>query len=435
MANISKGIHQLYNDDPVKADEYVFGRTSDPVSRRGFLTGLATMSAVLGGEVVFGKQMPAGLIPASLAFTDEPFKIPGKNSGLTVLNDRPINAETPAHLLDDKITPGEMLFVRNNGHPPHQIDAQSWTLTVGGESAQQSKTYTINQLKERFQSHSLQITLECGGNGRAEFDPPARGNQWTTGAVGCPRWTGVRLADVLEDCGIKEDAVYLAFVGADTHLSGDPEKLPISRGVPVQKALEPESLIAWGLNGEDLPLMNGYPLRLVIGGYPGSVSGKWLKQLLIRDRVHDGPKMTGKSYRVPSNPVEPGAKVPDKQFVIIENMPVKSLVTYPKSGILHPQDQKLEVRGHAWAGHDEVSALDVSIDFGQTWQQAELTKPVNRYAWQHFKTKVSFPKKGYYEIWARATNSKNRMQPMVIPGWNPKGYLNNACHRIGVRAV
>ena len=142
--------------------------------------------------------------------------------------------------------------------------------------------------------------------------PPASGNQWSTGAIGCPEWTGVRLQDVLDDVGIKDDAVYVAYYGADTHASGDPNKVPISRGVPLAKALEDETLIAWAMNGEDIPPMNGYPLRLVCAGWPGSVSGKWLKKIVVRDRVHDGPKMTGTSYRVPCKPVAPGTSCPTR---------------------------------------------------------------------------------------------------------------------------
>jgi DMSO/TMAO reductase YedYZ molybdopterin-dependent catalytic subunit len=265
--------------------------------------------------------------------------------------------------------------------------------------------------------------------------PPASGNQWSTGAVGCPVWTGVRLRDVLKHVGLKDDAVYVAYYGADRHASGDTSKVPISRGVPLQKALEDESIIAWAMNGEDMPLHNGHPLRMVCGGWPASVSGKWLKKIVVRDRVHDGAKMTGTSYRVPCKPVAPGSVVPDDEMCIIEAMPVKSLITFPKSGIEHRQAEALEVRGHAWAGDDRIRRVDVSIDFGATWRKARLERPANRLAWQHWQADVEFPQAGYYEVWARATDASGRAQPMVMPAWNPKGYLNNACHRIAVLAV
>lgn len=429
------GIHALYGKDPLLADELVFGRTTCKSSRRGFLTGLSTMSALLGAEIVFGRYMPAGLIPAALAEESGAFVIEGKHPGLLILNDKPVNAETPAHLLDDAITPADRLFIRNNGIPPQVVDLGKWTLTVDGESAAKRKNYGLAELKTRFKHQRYQLTIECGGNGRSEYNPPAQGNQWTTGAVGCPEWTGVRLADVLDDCGIKEDAVYIAYYGADKHISGDPTQIPISRGVPISKALEKESLLAWQINGQDLPLMNGFPLRLVMSGWPASVCGKWLQRISIRNKEHDGPKMGGLSYRVPCESVAPGATVAEEDMCIIEAMPVKSLVTYPKSGVVHEFGEAFAVRGHAWAGDLSVKRVDVSIDFGQTWQRTRLSRPANRLAWQQWSSAIEFPGKGYFEVWARATDSKGKAQPMIVPGWNPKGYLNNACHRIAVKLV
>jgi len=431
------GIHELYRRDPLRADRLLWGREPDPLTRRGFLRrgGLAAMAAVLGTPIVFAEHYPAGLIPAVLADNEAPFVLPGKHPELVVLNDRPVNAETPPHLLDDELTPGDLFFVRNNGLPPEEsaIDPQTWTLSIDGEAARTPQSYTLPELKARFPQHTYQLTLECGGNGRKEFNPPAKGNQWSTGAVGCAAFTGVRLRDVLEDAGIAAEAVYIGYYGKDIHLSGDPAKEPISRGVPMSKALEDESLIAWAMNGRDLPWLNGYPLRLVFGGWPASTSGKWLERIVIRDRVHDGEKMEGQSYRVPCRPVAPGAKVADEDMCIIESMPVKSLITYPKTGAMIKQGQRLDIRGHAWAGDLQVRAMHYSIDFGQTWQPCQLDPPANRLAWQHWRAKIDLPQKGYYEVWARATDSEGRAQPMLLPGWNPKGYLNNACHRIAVK--
>ena len=137
-------------------------------------------------------------------------------------------------------------------------------------------------------------------------------------------------------------------------------------------------------------------------------------------------------YSNPKYPVKPGASVPLKDMTIIESMPVKSLITNPQTGIEIKQKNKLEIRGHAWAGDRSVRELHVSIDFGQTWDKANLRKPVNAYAWQNWSTTVQFPTQGYYEVWARATDSAGVMQPMVVPGWNPSGYLNYAMHRIAV---
>lgn len=431
----TRGLHELYANDSLAADKLLWGRTTDPLSRRGFLkgSGLAAMSAAIGASIPFAEFLPGGLIPAALAQSDAPFEIPGK-SGLIVLNDRPLNAETPAHLLDDLITPTRHLFVRNNGVPP-ALDAgaaDTWVLEVAGESCARPQSFTVADLKSKFPVQTLQLQIECAGNGRSEFYPPATGNQWTTGAIGCPEWTGVRLADVLKYCGVGDDAVYVAYEAADSHLSGDPSKQAISRGVPLHKAMEKESMIAWAMNGEPLPLLHGYPLRMVCGGWSASVSGKWLKRILVRNKVHDGEKMLGLSYRMPCKPVAPGAKVEDDNMCIIGSMPVRSLVTFPQSGISHSLGLPLAVRGHAWAGDLRVAKVQTSMDFGATWHRAKLEMPANRLAWQRWSATLDFPQEGYYEIWARAVDSDGRSQPMVLPGWNPEGYLNNACHRIAV---
>jgi len=404
--------------------------------RRTFIkkSSLALLSGFVGTPIIFAKNLPKGMEPLGY-FDDDVFIIPGKDERLTVLNDRPINAETPPHLLDEEVTSSSLHFVRNNGLLPKKSDPKQWTLTIEGESAERSVSYSLSELKNKFDHYTYQLVLECGGNGRSEFNPPAKGNQWTLGAVGCSKWTGVRLKDVLNDVGLKNDAVYIGYYGKDIHLSQNPEKVVISRGIPLKKAMEEETLIAWEMNGEDIPEVNGFPLRLVVGGWPASTSGKWLSRIVVRNKVHDGPKMGGQSYRVPCESVAPNTKVEDEDMCIIESMPVKSLITYPKSGAIIREGKSLELRGHAWAGDLEVSKMEVSIDFGATWNQTVLQKPVNRLAWQHWKVSVQFPQKGYYEVWAKATDLKGAAQPMVVPGWNPRGYLNNACHRIAIKVL
>ena len=363
------------------------------------------------------------------------YNLPGKHPELKILNDKPINAETPPHLLNDRLTPGDKFFVRNNGIPPNKsnIDVTKWTLELGGESIRRSISYTLDELKNKFEHKSYNLVLECGGNGRSEFNPPAKGNQWTTGAMACAKWTGVSLKDVLLDAGLKKDAVYIGYYGADTHLSGDPNKEVISRGVPIEKAMQEESLIAWAMNDQDIPILNGYPLRLVFGGWPASCSGKWLKKIVVRNKEHDGKKMGGQSYRVPCKSVAPGSKVADKDMCIIESMPVKSLITYPKTGAMIPQGRSLTIKGHAWAGDYRVESLSYSIDFGSTWHKCTLSQPSNKFDWQQFEASIDFPSNGYFEIWAKATDEKGASQPMVLPAWNPRGYLNNACHRIAIK--
>ena len=420
------GLFELYRRDPDEADRLLFGRqtTSD---RRGFLkrAGLAVMGTMVGSAIPFHQNMPAHFIPSVLAAERV---IRGKD-GLVVINDRPVNAETPPHLLDDAITPTERHFIRNNGIPPEKTNAAAWKLTIDG-LVDRPMTLGIDDIEKGFEVVTRALVLECGGNGRAFFDPPAKGDQWTYGAVGCSEWTGVRLADVLKAAGVRTNVVYTAHEGADTHLSGEPGRLPLSRGVPIAKAMDEHNLIAFDQNGKPIHPMNGAPLRLIVPGWPGSCSQKWLTRIWLRDRVHDGPKMTGTSYRVPNRPIARGEKVDEKDFDIIHGMPVKSLITNPSNGH-RKADGSLEVRGHAWAGDRRVDAVHLSIDFGATWMEADLGDPVNPYAWQNWRARVGFPQAGYYEVWARATDSHGVRQPHGI-AWNPRGYLNNSMHRVAV---
>jgi len=415
--------------------EHEDGLTS---GRRSFLkyAGLSTLGAMVGMAIPFERNLPRGVVPVALAQDTGQELMSGKK-GLTLLNDRPLNAETPAHLLDDDVTPYERMFIRANGLVPQTAldgNAEGWTLTIDGE-VDKPLVLSIDDLKSQFENVTSRLVVECGGNGRAFFQPGASGNQWTTGAVGCPEWTGVRLADVLKAAGVKSTAVYTGHYGNDVHLSGDTEKVVISRGVPIEKAMEPEGIIAWAMNGEPVPALHGFPLRLVIPGYPGSVSQKYLTRIWIRDKVHDGSKMTGYSYRLPARPVAPGTEVPESDMAIMTVMPVKSLVTFPETGSAAKAGEATEVRGHAWAGNGDVQAVHVSIDFGQTWTEAKLEPAANKYAWQRWRADVTLPEAGYYEVWTRATDMNGVSQPPVVPGWNPRGYGNNMQHRIALIAA
>ncbi len=399
--------------------------------RKFFKNGALAAIAMASNDIVYASKIPAHYVPL-IYDPENPYELFNKNKEMTVLNDRPWNMEAKAHLLDDLVTPADKMFIRNNGLIPKNIDLANWKLTIDGEAVVHPKVYDLSTLKSKFKAYSYQLTLECGGNGRSEFSPPAKGNQWTIGAVSCAIWKGVRLKDVLQDVGISENAVYIGYYGTDIHLSGDSNKFPISRGIPVAKALQDETLIAYEMNDEPIPLAHGFPLRLVAGGWPASASGKWLNRLSVRNKIHDGAKMGGKSYRIPCHPVAPGSIVEDKDMCIIESMPVKSLITFPKSGAILDKGE-IGIRGKAWAGEYKVNEVLTSIDFGSSWQRAQLDQPKNRLAWQTWRAKISFPKKGYYEIWAKAKDENGNEQPMVLPGWNPKGYLNNACHRIAIK--
>jgi DMSO/TMAO reductase YedYZ molybdopterin-dependent catalytic subunit len=432
---IERGLVELYHEDPDRADEMVFGRVAGP-NRRGFLrgAGLASMGAVLGTTMPFHANFPAGLIPAALAQTVEPFTIEGKHEGLIVHNDRPVNMETPPHLLDDDVTPADRHFVRNNGTMPDPIDRAAWRLTIDGE-VEEELELSYEQLENEFEQVTLRLQIECGGNGRAGFNPLPRGNPWTVGAIGNAEWTGVRLSDILRRAGLKQSAVYTGHFSYDEHLSGEADRQAISRGAPIDKMMDPHTIVALKMNGEDIPAAHGFPARVVTPGWPGSASQKWVNRIWVRDREHDGPGMTGLSYRVPRYPVEAGAEVPEEDMMVMGSMIVKSIITFPEAGTEVAAGRPFEVRGQAWAGDDHVTAMEVSIDFGATWQEAEVSPPPNRYSWQRWRADVTPPQSGYYEVWARATDNRGRSQPMVVPGWNPRGYLNNSCHRIHVTAA
>lgn len=408
-------------EEDVDGDEI---QTLESTGRRRFLGGAGLMSAA----AFMGTAIPMQL--ASTRAMAQAGAIDGKD-GLTVLNDRPLNAETPAHLLDDAITPTSRHFVRNNGVEPFDVDVEAWRLTIDG-FVDTPMELSIADLRERFEVVTMALTIECGGNGRSAFNPPASGNQWTVGAVACSEWTGVRLKDVLDAAGVQSNVIYTAHYGADEHLSGDPDKIPISRGMPIDKAMTDNVLIAFEQNGAPLHLHNGAPLRLVVPGWPGSCSQKWLTRIELRDIVHDGPKMTGTSYRVPAYPVSPGQEVPEEDYVIIERMPVKSLITHPADG--SDVGGETEVRGHAWSGDRWITKVEISTDFGTSWHTADLDPPVNDGAWQNWRITVPFAQAGYYEIWARATDDEGDMQPFAI-NWNPKGYLNNTMHKVAVRSA
>jgi DMSO/TMAO reductase YedYZ molybdopterin-dependent catalytic subunit len=392
-------------------------------ARRGFLsaTSFGLAASVLGVSVPL--QLTATRALAQSGTLD------GKD-GLEVLNERPMNAQTPPHLLDDPITPTDRHFIRNNGTMPADTSAEGWTLVIDG-LVDRPMELSIEDLRRDFEVVTLALALECGGNGRAFFDPPASGNQWTYGAVACSEWTGVRLKDVLEAAGVQDGVIYTGHHGADGHLSGDPEKEALSRGIPIEKAMTDTVLIAFQMNGADLHPMNGAPLRLVVPGWPGSCSQKWLTRIELLDHVHDGAKMEAPSYQVPAYPVAPGTDVPDEDHVIIHEMPVKSLITHPQDGA--EVGTEVEVRGHAWAGDRSVARMEITTDFGESWQEAEIDPPVNEGAWQNWRATVTLPRAGYYEIWARATDSEGVMQPFAIK-WNPKGYLNNSFHKVAVQA-
>lgn len=422
------------------ASPEVLARFDEIMSRRSFfgLVGRGGVAAALMGagagtyatlEGLFGR----GLIPVAwaqeaekAAFSDKPEMI--------VHSARPVNGEFAPHHLVDHVTPVERMFVRNNGTVPERAekrDPQGWKMVIDGE-VNKPLEITLDRLKQ-MPSTTVHACIECGGNGRALFNPQPRGNPWMRGAISCSQWKGVRLADLLKEAGIKDSAVYTGHYGEDLHLGGKDEP-PISRGIPIDKAMEAHTLVAYEVNGEALPTLNGYPVRLVVPGWVGSCSHKWLTRIWIRNQVHDGPKMGGYSYRVPRYPVRPGEVPPEDAMVIATSWVVKSMITAPAENSNVRAGQPVKVQGHAWAGENTVKEVLVSTDFGINWRKARLAKPAQKYAWYDFETDITFPGRGYHEIWARAFDGQGSAQPFAQP-WNPRGYMGNVIHRVPVMAT
>lgn len=412
---------------------------SDGPTRRGMMgASLATLSlmaagpgGVLGSTRANAQAAPSAARPASAPAA---FDFPGKDRGLKLLGDRPLVAETPEALLNDDTTPISKFFIRNNGQLPDEVtSADTWQLKIEGE-VEKPLTLTVAELRSRFPAHTFRMVLECGGNGRSFYQPAARGNQWTNGGAGCAEWTGVRLADVLKAAGLKPSAKFTGHFGADPHLSGDPDKSAISRGMPIEKALEPHSLIVWAMNGQPLPHIHGGPLRLVIPGWPASLSSKWLNRILVRSTPHDGQGMGGTSYRTPTVPIVPGSNVDGKtNFADMTSMPLRSIITAPANGTrVAANARKIDLRGAAWAGDHQVAKVEVSFDAGQRWQTMTMAAPRNRYDWVRWTGSVELPTAGYFELWVRATDSNGVSQPHVATNWNPQGYGANPLHRVAV---
>jgi len=238
----------------------------------------------------------------------------------------------------------------------------------------------------------------------------------------------VRLRDVLRSAGLKDSAVYAGNYGEDLPVGyGE----PFSRGIPIEKAMDQNTLIAFKMNGQDLPAAHGFPARLIVPGWIGSSMQKWLSRIWVRDKVHDSEKMSGYSYRIPAYPIAPGNKPAEKDMVIATAWKVKSLITKPEAKTETELAVPVKVRGHAWAGENKVDKVLISTDFGISWRESKLTQPANKYAWYNWETELVFENRGYYEIWARAFDEKGDTQPFSQP-WNPKGYLGNVIHRVPI---
>jgi len=342
------------------------------------------------------------------------------------------NAESPLSLLDPPITPVGQLFVRNNGHlPDGPSDPDTWPFSVTG-LVSRPLSLTVTELERRFPVVSITTVIECAGNGRSLNLHPTEGIPWGLGAVGCVTFTGVRLADVLGAAGMEEGASHIRHHGADQAIN---RRGPaFSRGLPLEKALQPECLLAFAMNGEPLTPDHGAPLRIVAPGYPGSAWQKWLTGIEVLDHVHEGPGMSGLDYRLPIDPLRPGDPLDPARFEIIRDMPVRAIVTSHENGDVVHRGEAIRVEGWAWAHGVPVAEVAISTDKGAYWTGASLTAPDGPYAWTRFSVPLVVPASGPLALVIRATDAKGHQQPLE-PRWNPRGYCNNMCQRLELAVI
>ena len=355
----------------------------------------------------------------------------GKRADLIVHEDEPFNAETGlAALAEDSVTATDAFYVRAHGRVP-EIDPTTWRLRVHG-LVERQLDLSLTTLREAFRERTVTATLQCAGNRRAGLmavrDIPGEA-PWGPGATGTATWSGVPLADVLALAGVAPAAAHVGFAGADLCPEPDPAER-FGGSVRLDKACRPEVLLAWAMNGEPLPPVHGAPLRVVVPGYVGARSVKWLERIELRSTPWPG-HFQHVAYRLlPADGTPgPGAGLP---------LGVVAL----NADVLSPADGEtvatgpVEVRGYAFAGGERhVARVDVSVDGGTTWTQAELLEDLGQWAWRHWRTTVDLAP-GEHEIVVRAWDSSAATQPEDEAAlWNPKGYANNARPRIRVRAA
>ena len=354
---------------------------------------------------------------------DSPLVIPGKED-LIVRSYRFLDLETPVESFHTWLTPAEHFFVRNHMHEPSTLDAKDWKVNITGEV---EKPYTLSLAElGKFPIHSVVNTLECAGNGRAFQNPKVPGVQWQRGAVGTGRFSGPRLRDILDRAGVKGTGKHVMFRGLDEVPGKVP---PFIRSIPIEKALDADTLVATHLNGAPLPKHNGFPARALTPGWIGAASCKWLAEIKVLNKEFEGNFMNP-AYRMPNQPIKPGETAKPEDTHPVTALDVKSLISSPADGST-ARSLAIQVQGVAWAGENTVERVDVSTDGGNSWHAAELGKDQARYAWRLFTYRWKAPTSGEYTIACRATDNKGRTQP-ANPVWNPSGYLNNAIDQVKI---
>jgi sulfite dehydrogenase (cytochrome) subunit A len=368
-------------------------------------------------------------LPAGVATEAKLEALPGK-APLIKLAYRPPNYESPLSVFKDTITPNESFFVRYHLADIPNVNAATWRLAVGGDGAATPFEIGFEDLKKNYEPVEFVAVCQCSGNRRGLANPHAAGVQWGVGAMGNARWKGARLKDILAKAGLKEETIEIAFDGADGPVL---DKTPdFVKSLPVWKALDPDTIVAYEMNAEPLPHFNGFPARLIAPGWTATYWMKHLTRIEARTKPLDNFWMKA-AYRVPAR------LFPSTQRFVSQESPantpiteimVNSLITSPLSPEVK-SGETLTITGIAWDAGFGISTVEVSQDGGRTWTDAELNPDLGRYSVRAWQLSLGRPPKGKLEILAKATNAIGQSQPMTALS-NPAGYHHNAVARLAL---
>lgn len=353
---------------------------------------------------------------------------------LIMYSDRPPLLETPRDVFTSRLTPNDQFFVRwHMPNIPTHIDPDTYTIKIDG-LVEKELNISLKSLKTDFEQVEFEAVLQCGGNSRSAFKPIAGGIQWGSGAMGAANWKGVRLSDVLSKAGLQKDAEWIGFNGLET--AAYYETPNFVRELKIEE-LDDHVILAYEMNGEDLPYLNGYPLRLII---PGSYSDSWVKMLSRITVTNEYKKLffMDVAYRVPDNECE--CETHEKRAPKtkpITKMNVKSVIGYPTSNSVVTQGSHLVVRGVAFDDGHGIKEVKVSLDKGKTWESAILDSgKQGRYAFRAFRFAFNPTTKGKVTIMAKAINRLDQEQPFSKDiKWNHGGYKYNGIDEVTVTVV
>ncbi len=351
-----------------------------------------------------------------------------KRADMIVLSRRPEDYEMPLAGFLDEITPIDRFFIRSHHYTP-SVDLREWRLEVGG-TVEKPLKLTFEELR-RLPKVDLVAVLECAGNGRGLYEPSMPGLQWKYGGVGNAKWTGVRLADVLRLAGVRQGAIEVLFDGCDEPVGSMPK---FQRGIPLVKAMDPNTLLAYEMNGKPLPQSHGFPLRVVAAGWAGDCWMKWLRRIEVRDTEFDGFFMKT-AYRHPGKGVPPGTAVDPAQMTPVTSLKVKSVIASPRAGgPVLVAGKPAFIRGAAWAGDlSKLDRVEVSADGGASWARAKLASG-SRFGFIPWSLAWTPRQSGAVRLSARAFAANGESQPFAQE-WNPSGYYWNVVHHVEARVA